>query len=376
MWDVLAIAPTDDAKAIRRAYAARLREIDPDREREAFARLRAALEWALAAARRAQPPRDEPPADAQLAAVPLDGEPPQTIETVYLDWAPDPRGPSQPQREKASAGDEEPSPDAQTVNIHWTTPQPPAREAAGEIASERAQERTLLIALEKALQRGEAREAAPLYFRAAATGAVPLGDTERMLVRVFAVALDDATFDGAAFRGLAKTLAWDKPRLEGAAVSDVQQRVLARLAAEDWYDGLVATAERKKRSTPRAQAKAARLILRRIGGVGLLRINRPALRAFLDQLKPHQAWLRDRITPAWTTVLERRMRRRDLIAGGLAVLFIGGFLLNAIAVGTVTAFRDGFSPGLPLLGVLAALLAWFLKILVVGYVQRWRQRVP
>jgi hypothetical protein len=74
--------------------------------------------------------------------------------------------------------------------------------------------------------------------------------------------------------------------------------------------------------------------------------------------------------------LERRMRRRDLIAGGLAVLFIGGFLLNAIAVGTVTAFRDGFSQGLPLLGVLAALLAWFLKILVVGYVQRWRQRVP
>jgi hypothetical protein len=52
MWDVLAIAPTDDAKAIRRAYAARLREIDPDREREAFARLRAALEWALAAVAR------------------------------------------------------------------------------------------------------------------------------------------------------------------------------------------------------------------------------------------------------------------------------------------------------------------------------------
>ena len=65
MWDVLGIDPTDDPKAIRRAYAARLRQMDPDREREAFARLREALEWALAARRpparpalERQPPRD------------------------------------------------------------------------------------------------------------------------------------------------------------------------------------------------------------------------------------------------------------------------------------------------------------------------------
>src|SRR4051794_18126808 len=50
MWDELAIDPTHDSKAIRRAYAARLKTIDPDRDLQAFTRLRAALEQALTAA--------------------------------------------------------------------------------------------------------------------------------------------------------------------------------------------------------------------------------------------------------------------------------------------------------------------------------------
>src|SRR3954454_15769330 len=48
MWDELAIAPTNDPKAIRRAYAARLKTLDPDRDLQAFTRLRTALESALA----------------------------------------------------------------------------------------------------------------------------------------------------------------------------------------------------------------------------------------------------------------------------------------------------------------------------------------
>jgi hypothetical protein len=349
MWEVLAIAPTDDARAIRRAYAARLREIDPDRDREAFARLRAALESALAGARAAvrqapsQPPREEAPADTRPPALPLDDEPPRTIPTV---------------------------------RIRSTLPlPPPAREAVPEIAGERTQERALLIALESALQRRDARGAAQHYFRAAATGAVPLGDTERMLVRLFTVALEDASFDGAAFRGLANTLGWVQPQLDTAAVSDVRQRVLARLAAEDWYDDLVATAARKKPRTPRFQARAARLILRRMRAVGLLRINRPALRVLIDQLKPHEACLRDRIAPEWIATLEYRMRRRDLIASGLIVLFIGSLLLNSIAA-LVAALGAESSPGFPLLAVVAVGLAWLLKHLVVNFVTLWRRRVP
>jgi len=55
MWDELGISPSDDPKAIRRAYAARLKALDPDRDPAAFARLRAALEWALSEADLASP---------------------------------------------------------------------------------------------------------------------------------------------------------------------------------------------------------------------------------------------------------------------------------------------------------------------------------
>lgn len=48
IWDVLGIAPTDDGRAIRRAYAARLKAIDPETEPETFRALRRAFEEALA----------------------------------------------------------------------------------------------------------------------------------------------------------------------------------------------------------------------------------------------------------------------------------------------------------------------------------------
>ena len=43
MWDELGIGPCHDPKAIRRAYAARLKKLDPDRDPAAFTRLREAL---------------------------------------------------------------------------------------------------------------------------------------------------------------------------------------------------------------------------------------------------------------------------------------------------------------------------------------------
>lgn len=43
-WRTLGLAPTDDERAIRRAYAARLKALDPD-DREGFIALRAALDW-------------------------------------------------------------------------------------------------------------------------------------------------------------------------------------------------------------------------------------------------------------------------------------------------------------------------------------------
>ncbi|HEX7155636.1 MAG TPA: J domain-containing protein [Burkholderiaceae bacterium] len=71
IWDELGIAPCDDPKVIRRAYAARLRQLDPDREPDAFARLREAYERALDLSRRKGPAR--PSAEPHHASTTNDG---------------------------------------------------------------------------------------------------------------------------------------------------------------------------------------------------------------------------------------------------------------------------------------------------------------
>src|SRR5262249_17968223 len=157
MWDVLAIAPTDDPKAIRRAYAARLRQIDPDRDRQTFAQLRQALEWALARAphrprparRRPEPVRDEDPA--------ADARPPVAVEVA------------QALQERYDVHVFPGRPPDALRKSPLPPPPPPAA------AQERANERALLVDLETALQRGDARAAWRLYVHTAAIGALPPG---------------------------------------------------------------------------------------------------------------------------------------------------------------------------------------------------------
>lgn len=46
-WKILAISPTDDVKQIKRAYAAKLKQVRPDDDPNGFQELRQAYEWAL-----------------------------------------------------------------------------------------------------------------------------------------------------------------------------------------------------------------------------------------------------------------------------------------------------------------------------------------
>jgi hypothetical protein len=356
MWDVLAIAPTDDPKAIRRAYAARLKQMNPDRDREAFARLRHALEWALTYAGR---PRRAPPRPGSARdSLAGDATPLMQLEAA-LGLQPD---------------DEIDLLDVISVeSTDWLPP--PASHPAEKIPEERADERALLIGLESALRRGDARAAWQLYVRAAATGAVPLGDSERMLARLFTAALDDPTFDGAAFRELAKGFGWDRPELRSEVASDVRQRVSARLAAEDWYDALVATADRRRWWFGRRKSRVPRLVLRRVRGRGLLRIDRQALRATLDALKPHHVWLRDRISPEWVAALERRVRRRDLIAGAVCAAFVAFLALDV--AWAVIGSALGLTEDRPVLVMLAAIalavfLIWGLWAVAKHFIGMWR----
>jgi hypothetical protein len=348
MWDVLAIAPTDDPKAIRRAYAVRLRQIDPDRDRETFARLRQALEWALA---RAKPPRAAPAPDLR---------PTDDVKPVVVDAA--------PARDDVHVFSAKPS-DALRKPPPPPTPPPPA------VAQERANERAALIGLESALQRGDAREAWQLFVRAAAIGALPLGGTDRMLGRLFTVALEDPTLDGAAFRDMTKSLGWDRTDLASPAVADVRQRVDLRLAAEAWYDKLVAIAEGRSARPLRPQAQAARVLLGRARGWGLIGVSRPMLRQLLDQLKSHEMWLRNRIPAARVATIEQRYRRREIIAAALGAVFVGWLLLQAIVV-LITASSSGqLQPaGGVMLFLFVVFVSWGFWRVVKTLVRRWGDR--
>jgi hypothetical protein len=346
MWDVLAIAPTDDPKVIRRAYAARLKQIDPDRDRETFARLRQALEWALAcagqpmAAPSRRPEREDDPVRDRASADHL-GLP------VMVEFAQAPH----PQYD---------------VRISVAEPAEPTRGA-----HERASERAMLAALESALQRSNTREASRLYMRAAATGALPLGDAERVLARLFAVALEDPNCDGPTFRDLARTFGWDRPELASPTIYEVRARVTPRLAAEDWYDELVRTADSKWLWFPRYKSRVARLLLRRIRGWGLLRINRPALRATLGFLESHAIWLSDRIPPEWIAELERRMRRRELFANGAGIFILSFALADAVFVfgGRLLGWNeDDGAYAIATLSAITALLIVLLRALVKHFI--------
>jgi hypothetical protein len=355
MWEVLGIAPTNDPRAIRRAYAARLRQMDPDRDRAGFARLRDALESALArAARPPRPASERPPAEplpVLSEQEPDRADTPIVVRPEELDRGTDLRlPPIVPRRDEPRS-------------------MPPAVDTTSD--------RALLVGLESALQRRDAHEAVRLYIRASATGAVPLGNTERMLRRLFDAALGDARFNPDEFRALARTFGWDRPLLDSPVVSDVRDRVSARLAAEDWYDNLAAIAAHRQR-LGRKWVRAARLVLRRIRGWALFRIHRPTLQTIVDEYARHATWLHDRIDPAWVVTLKRRMRRRELFAGVLLTLVLGGVLLDAaivLATGAVGLVLRGENSVAFLITIpIGLVLFGFVRLLQRHVVDVWRRR--
>jgi hypothetical protein len=338
MWDELGIAPSEDPKVIRRAYAARLKKLDPDRDPEAFARLRRALEGALDGAdddgmRSSTPPPAAAVEDAADSATLLVAEP---------DY--------EPVAEQPAA--------TPTENAH--KPDPPASIPDHDDIRDQA----LLIALDAALRRGDAAPATALYYRAAATGALSLESAPDAMERLLAVAVDDKTFDATALHGLARTIGLDAPQARAPDASELHERVRARLRAEAWYDDLLVTARQRKGRAARRRRKIARLLLARIGRHWQPRVDQMALKSWLDQYKTHAVWLHDRIDPSWIAELDGRLRRREIFWLCFYALFLGALLLQYIHV-AVDSVIDGFDPLWPVLSspFVAVFLAWLLWML-------------
>jgi hypothetical protein len=117
--------------------------------------------------------------------------------------------------------------------------------------------------------------------------------------------------------------------------------VLARLAAEDWYEDLVAKAEPKQRKgkAARRQTKIARLLLGRIGRHWQPRVDKAALKSWLARYKPHAGWLGDRIDPAWIVKLEGRVRRREIFCLCCYTMLIGGLLIQFVSLSVIATFQ-------------------------------------
>ncbi|HWF94448.1 MAG TPA: J domain-containing protein [Xanthobacteraceae bacterium] len=325
MWDELGIAPCADPKAIRRAYAARLKRLDPDRDPEAFARLRTAFEWALSRAgdddnaRSSATPEFSQPTAAKSSTSPVENA-----------QGPD-RGPPVP----ASDPDD-------------------------------IRDRALLIALDSALRRRDGNEATMLYYRAAATGALGLDGAREVTERLLAVAVDDLTLGAAAFRHLAQTIGVSTRRLRAPVASEVHQRAIARLQAEDWYDDLLATAKQRKGREARHQARIARLLLGRSGRYWSPKVDPAALKTRLQQCRIHAVWLGDRIDPAWLSRLEWRQRRGRLFGLACYNLFVLALLIQFMhdAILEITTARTP-SASLVIVLFLAAFLLWLFRLFMI-----------
>lgn len=91
-WDVLGIEETDDRKAIRSAYAARLKTINPDEDIEGFTELRDARDVALRMAKQGTPanvPPSTPNPDADSYILDADPWQPQDNALPADDFGPD-----------------------------------------------------------------------------------------------------------------------------------------------------------------------------------------------------------------------------------------------------------------------------------------------
>jgi hypothetical protein len=323
MWDELGIAPCNDPKAIRRAYAARLKKLDPDRNPEAFARLRRALEWALDGA-------DEDsagPRSSTASPPPARGAPES-----------EPRPPA-------------PVPDHDDIR-----------------------DQTLLVALDAALRRRNTREAMALYYRAAATGALSLESAPDATERLLAVAVDDLSLDPAAFRHLTRAVGLAAPQFRAPVAFELRQRVFARLYAEDWYEELLAKAKRRKGRAARQQAKIARLLLGRIGRYWNPDVDRTDLDSTMAQYKIHAAWLENRIDPDWARKIERRIARQGIFRLVLHGLFIGSMLIPSMLLFAAGFIEDDDRFWALMIG--AALVALFLWIFILTVKDILKRLIP
>ena len=259
MWDELGLAPTRDERAIRVAYAARLRAgCNPEQDPEGFQRLRAAYERALRWA--AEPEDDEPDDEPDWDGVEPDGDSRADQPAPDRDTLPDPPAPN-PLREAWDAAD------------------------------------AFLESFRAALRREDgAGAAAAVQAWRAGDAAFPLRVTEAVEDRVMAALLDaDENAPPDAIAACALAYGWDDAR---AALRHpaLDEEFGFRMTAALWLRRVGLMADRVgAEAAPGHPGRVAAALLGRPGALPAkphkhLR-NHPVLRELLQDLGRHRAWL-------------------------------------------------------------------------------------
>jgi hypothetical protein len=332
VWGELGIAPTDDAKAIRRAYAVRLRAIDPDSDPAAFQRLRFAYDRALKAAARAPlQPAPAPPVlpQAEVAEAP---PPPQ-----------DELSSKKPVLEKTVA----------EVPPQRDIPPPAAPAVPPEPSAEERERRQAQYDVNAALQAGDTLRALERLTRALAQGVVGLGEREYALEGIMPTVIGDKTIAAADYVALLHRVGWDVLPRSGDVISQTRRAAMARGEAEGWYlhletlaAGTIPLWGKAAFQTPalwqarKYQRRAARLLL--YGGEFTLptAANAGAIEALLPAYEHYKGWLEPRFAPRNISRAQSIVRwQKRLKPWRNVLIFVVGVLvaLLLLAAGIATA---------------------------------------
>ena len=263
-WEELGIAETTDGKAIRRAYAGRLRGIDQQKDPEAFQRLRGAYEWALNYAAHRTEARPE--------------QPEQPVRT-------DSQAPDDPPAEQAVL--REPTPD--------------------EILTQ-----TLVEQMRQAVQARQYDTAFDAYDKGSAQGILPFGYREYLLDAMMEAIVRDGGLSVDQFAHLLGRAGWREPPASIEPISRVRQFAMGRQEADAWFVRLqsLAAGEGPTMHT-NYQPKwlwrwLPKFIERRNAGLffgaraipKLMQLSADDLRRKLFDYRKREAWLNGRIDPA------------------------------------------------------------------------------
>lgn len=322
MWNVLGIAATTDAKAIRRAYAGKLKAIDPDADPAAFQRLRRAYDW------------------AQGAAVRLALQETQDAEEAY---------------EHEDGMDDiqfEPVPDSEPVAAQIELPpqSEPAPHTAYEPSADDLDRQAVEREINAALAAGNAKAALDRLVSALARGLVGIGERDYALEAVMPAVVRDQTILPADYLNLLHRVGWDQVPRAGEFVSQTRIGAMERGQAESWYLDLRKIAARRnwpwqnnkdgQWAARVRESRAARAYLHDSQYLRLSRAGAAPVERMAAHFQHYSPFIAHRFPPGTATRIERMLRWEKKLRGVRSITFALIWALLALtlvlgAIGTV-----------------------------------------